>query len=65
MTTLTPILTKSWDRPDSFTRAAYEDDGGYQALRTALGMPQDDIIQAVKDSGLRGRGGAGFPTGMK
>jgi NADH-quinone oxidoreductase subunit F len=65
VTTLTPILTKSWDRPDSFTRAAYEDDGGYQALRTALGMPQDDIIQAVKDSGLRGRGGAGFPTGMK
>jgi NADH-quinone oxidoreductase subunit F len=65
VTTLTPILTKYWDRPDSFTRAAYEDDGGYQALRTALGMPQDDIIQAVKDSGLRGRGGAGFPTGMK
>ncbi|GAA3963936.1 NADH-quinone oxidoreductase subunit NuoF [Actinomadura viridis] len=65
MTTLTPILTRTWDQADSFTRAAYEREGGYRALRRALGMPPDDIIQAVKDSGLRGRGGAGFPTGMK
>ncbi|MFF5264183.1 NADH-quinone oxidoreductase subunit NuoF [Actinomadura viridis] len=65
MTTLTPILTRNWDQADSFTRAAYEREGGYRALRRALGMPPDDIIQAVKDSGLRGRGGAGFPTGMK
>jgi NADH-quinone oxidoreductase subunit F len=64
-TILTPALTAYWDEPDSFTLAAYRRDGGYQALPKALAMPPDQVIQTLKDSVLRGRGGAGFPTGVK
>ena len=63
--TLTPVLTDNWDAERAWTLASYEERGGYAALDAAFAMSPDDVITAVKDSGLRGRGGAGFPTGMK
>jgi NADH-quinone oxidoreductase subunit F len=59
------VLTAHWDDPGVIPLAGYEAAGGYKALRRALEMSADDLIQLVKDSGLRGRGGAGFPAGMK
>jgi len=64
-TILIPELSAYWDEPDSFTLAGYQRHGGYQALPRALAMQPDQVIQTLKDSALRGRGGAGFPTGVK
>jgi NADH-quinone oxidoreductase subunit F len=60
-----PVLLARVGKPDSASLESYRRDGGYEALRKALAMPPDDVINVVKDSGLRGRGGAGFPTGVK
>ncbi len=63
-----PFETYLLDRTrleNSHTLAVYRENGGYQALAKALEMTPAEVIEEVKASGLRGRGGAGFPTGLK
>ena len=61
-----PVLTKHVGEPNSYTLDFYlKNQRGYEGLRKALTLKPNDIIEQVKASGLRGRGGAGFPTGLK
>ncbi|MBE7448651.1 MAG: NADH-quinone oxidoreductase subunit NuoF [Kofleriaceae bacterium] len=61
----TKLVTAHFGNNEARTLAGYERMGGYQRLRKALGMKAEDILAEVKASNLRGRGGAGFATGMK
>jgi len=60
-----PLLTQYVREPNSFTLDFYLQHEGYDGLRKALALKPDEAIEIVKASGLRGRGGAGFPAGMK
>ena len=59
------VLTKRFELPNSASIDTYLANDGYKAFMKAVGMTPDEIINEVKVSNLRGRGGAGFPTGMK
>ncbi|HIM74336.1 MAG TPA: NADH-quinone oxidoreductase subunit F, partial [Candidatus Marinimicrobia bacterium] len=65
MSAFKPVLTEHIHQKDCHTFSFYKNVGGYTALEKVLKMNPEDVTQVVKDSNLRGRGGAGFPTGVK
>ena len=65
MAPATRIVFARMDDPDSYTLGRYLATGGYEGLRVALARPPVEVVEEVKTSGLTGRGGAGFPTGVK
>src|SRR5205807_140786 len=66
MSDFEPVLLRRVGKPDSQALAGYRADGGYRALAKALNeMAPAQVVDVVKSSGLRGRGGAGFPCGVK
>src|SRR5690554_4557785 len=59
------IVTSRWNLDDGHTLARYEETGGYAGLRAALAKSPADVVEEVKTASLLGRGGAGFPAGVK
>src|ERR1700704_277264 len=59
------VLSRRFGLPNSDSIETYLETDGYKAFKKALGMKPEEIIEELKISNLRGRGGAGFPTGMK
>ena len=59
------MISKHFGEPEARTLSGWKARGGYEGLQKALGMSPAEVVDVVKASGLRGRGGAGFPTGLK
>jgi len=61
----TNLISRTYDLPNGHTLAAYESVGGYQSVRKALAQTREQVVNEVKAANIRGRGGAGFPCGVK